>query len=200
MDFASLIPPWLNAFFIAPFRWTDSVYWAMWLGTAPLALYCTVIGEYTGALLFLAHNRYFAVSQDDMVRYHNLSVAALHAGDKEAYLAANTMAREAFGKTFFAQASCGLASLWPVPFALGWMSLHFEGIAIYTLPGTNVHAGYVFILLTLYIAIRIIFSRCKRFLPLFGRVAAVKREAKQARGVMRPFFTRPGDTPPSIHS
>ena len=174
MDFASLIPPWLDAFLIAPFRWTASPLWAIWLGSAPLAFYCVLLGEYSGAALFLLHHRRFGVTQEGMLHYHTLSMQALRTGDKGAYLAANTLAREEYGRYFFAQAAIGCASLWPLPFALGWMALRFEGIPIYSLPGTTRHAGYVFILLTLYIFLRLLFSRCKRRIPPFSRIARIK--------------------------
>ena len=192
MNFAAVIPHWLDAFLIAPFRWPGTDYAGMWLGSALIAFYCTVVGEYFAAGLYFLHRRYYSGMEDNMVRYHNLSVDALHAGNKEAYLAANKLAQEDFGKSFFAQATIGFASLWPVPFALGWMSLRFEGIVLYTIPGTELHAGYVFVLLSLYIAIRILFARyAKRVLPPFPRIAALKRKAKEARGVMKSLLRTP---------
>jgi hypothetical protein len=192
MDFAALIPVWLDAFLIAPFRWPASPTLGFWLGSALIAVYCTLLGEFCAAVIFLIHHRYFDSMQDDMVRYHNLSVQALHAGNKEAYLAANTMAREGFGKNFFAQASIGISSLWPVPFALGWMALRFEGIYLYRIPGTERYGGYVFVLLSLYIVIRVLFSRyAKPRLPLFRHINDIKRKAREARGAMRPLLSPP---------
>ena len=188
MDFAALIPPWLDAFFIAPFRWPASPLWGMWLGSLPLAFYCVLLAEYTGAALFLLRRRCRDSTQNDIFRYHNLSVRALHEGNKEVYLAANKLAQESFGKNFFAQAAVGAASLWPLPFALGWMALRFEGIAMYRIPGTERNAGYVFILLTLYILLRILFSRCKRRLPLLSRAEDRKRRDREERGPVRSFF------------
>jgi hypothetical protein len=182
MDFVSFIPPWLDAFLIAPFRWTASPLWAMWLGSAPLAFYCVLLGEYSGAGLFLLQHRRSGVTQDGMLRYHTLSMQALRAGDKEAYLAANTLAREEYGKYFFTQAAIGCATLWPLPFALGWMALRFEGIPVYSVPGTTRHAGYVFILLILYILLRFLFGRCKRRIPPFARIARIKRRIREGRG------------------
>lgn len=192
MDFASFIPSWLDTFLITPFRWPESAFAGIWLGSALLALYCTILGEFFSAGLYFLHHRYYDSMQDNMIRYHNLSVDALHAGNKEAYLAANKMAQEDFGKNFFAQATIGFASLWPLPFALGWMSLRFEGIDLYTIPWTNLKAGYVFVLLSLYIAVRILFSRYgKQHVPLFRRIAELKRQAREARGVMKALFKPP---------
>lgn len=175
----------------------------MWLGSFVLASYCVVIGAFTSAGLYLLHHKYFSSMQDNMVRYHNLSVEALHSGNKEAYLAANKLAQEDFGKSFFAQATIGFASLWPLPFALSWMSARFEGIAIYRLPWTDMHAGYVFILITVYIAVRVFFSRFTKKLPPFSHVEAIKLRGKERRGEFRSFFNAPipDETKnPTIHS
>lgn len=189
MNIASIIPQWLDAFLIAPYRWPPQADYGMWLGSALLAFYCVVIGEIIYATLYLLHHKYYDSMQDRMIHYHNLSVQALHAGDKEAYLAANKLAKEDFGKSFFAQASIGIASLLPLPFALAWMAARFEGITLYTAPLINLKAGYVFVLLTLYILIRIFFSRTiKKKLPVFRRVEAMKAAAREARGVAKSFF------------
>jgi hypothetical protein len=197
MDFAALIPVWLDAILIAPYRWPASPYLGMWIGSGFLAAYCLIVGELFSAALFLLHHRYYNTMQDKMVHYHNLSVQALHAGDKQAYLAANKLAQEDFGKSFFAQATIGFASLWPVPFALGWMSARFEGLVVFTIPVFELKAGYVCVLLSLYIALRILFSLyIKNHLPVFRRIAAIKREAREARGKARSFFL---PDPPADH-
>ncbi|MDR2574422.1 MAG: hypothetical protein LBC94_08820 [Desulfovibrio sp.] len=165
MDFASLIPVWLDAFLIAPFRWPADAHAGMWLGSALLAFYCLLIGQCTAAALYSLHRKYYAASDSEMLRYHKLSMDALHAGNKDAYLAANTLAREHFGKSFFAGASRGLTSLWPLPLALGWMSLCFEGIALYAVPVLGYEAGYVFVLLTAYIVLRLCWGKVKRCIP-----------------------------------
>lgn len=187
MDFAALVPAWLDAFLIAPFRWPTSPYMGIWWGSALLALFCLLLGELTAAILFWVQRHRLLGMQDEMLRYHNLSVDALHAGDKEAYLAANKLAHEDFGRSFFAQAAVGMVSIWPVPFALAWMSLRFEGIPVHSIPGTDLQAGYVFVLLTCYIVERIVFGRCKRYLPIFSRIEEVKRLAREQRGAARHF-------------
>lgn len=190
MDLGTTLYHWIDLFLITPFRFTgaDSPIWGMWLGSAFLAFYCTVIGELVGAALFLAHRKYYLGLEDKMTRHHNISVSALHAGDKETYRAVNKLANDDFGKNFFAQASIGLSTLLPVPFALGWMSNRFEGYDIYRIPGTQLTAGYVFILIISYIVIRILFSRVKKRLPLFRHVDEIKRKAKEERGTLQPFF------------
>lgn len=47
--------------------------------------------------------------------------------------------------------------------------------------------GYVFVLLSAYIAEKLVFSRLKRHLPLFARIEAIKQADRERRGPMRPF-------------
>ncbi len=189
MTFASLLPAWLDAFFIGPFRWLPDPTLSLWLGTAFLCAYAVLGGEITSTLLFWSHRGYYERLQDEVVKAHNLSVEALRAGNKEAYTAINKQAHERFGKAFFAQAAVGMASLWPVPFALDWLSLRFEGIPVHRIPFTDQSVGYVFVFLALYIPLRILFSRIKKRLPGFRRVEEARRRAREARGAMRSFFS-----------
>jgi len=179
MDFAVFIPPWLDAVLIAPFRWPSGAYAGMWLGSAFLGLYCLLLGEGAAAALYLLHHKYYATDDNEMRRFHKISMDALQAGNKEAYLAANTLAREHFGRSFFAGAALGLTSLWPLPFALGWMSLRFEGIVLYDIPGSGYGAGYAFVLLTIYIAFRLCFNRVKKFLPLFRHAERLRTKNRR---------------------
>ena len=50
---------------------------------------------------------------------------ALKAGNRPAYEAANKLANEAFGKSFFMQLTLSATFFWPVFFALGWMQYRF---------------------------------------------------------------------------
>ena len=187
MDFAALVPAWLDAFLIAPFRWPASAEGGLWLGSALLAFYSLVLGELISALVYLWHRRRLEAMQAEVLRYHNLSVDAIHAGDKQAYLAINKMAHDEFGKSFFAQAGVGMASICPVPFALGWMALRFEGIPVYDIPGTSLHAGYVFVFLTCYIALRILLARNRKHIPLLSRIEELKASARASRGQAKHF-------------
>lgn len=180
-------PLWLDALLIAPFRWPASPYLGMWLGSTLLALWCLILGELSYALVFLLQRRRLSQMQDDMVRLHNLSVDAIHSGDKVAYLAVNSLAQEKLGNNFFATAAAGMTAIWPLPFALAWMAQRFEGIVLYHLPGTTRSLGYVFVLLSAYIAEKLVFSRLKRHLPLFARIEAIKQADRERRGPMRPF-------------
>jgi len=43
------------------------------------------------------------------------------------------------------------------------------------------------VLLSAYIAEKLVFSRLKRHLPLFARIEAIKQADRERRGPMRPF-------------
>ena len=193
-----MLAAFADSFLIAPFAWLANPILGMWLGCAILAIYCVIVGDFVGGLLFLANKKHHITMQDEMMKSHNLSVQALQQGDKESYLAINRVAHEQFGKSFFAQAGLGMSSLLPVPFALWWLSLRFEGIPIHYFPFTQHPLGYPFVFLFCYIALRIAFSRIKKHLPFFGYVYTVQQEAKQKRGEMRSFFShKEAPTPPA---
>ncbi len=152
----------LDKFLIFPFRLPSSAVMGIWLGCLILSFYCTLIGEGIRYIFMKAHNKYYTNLSDETERYHKLSMKALHSGEKEAYLAANKMAHDSFGKSFFAKASVSMTILLPVPFALHWLSLRFENITIHTIPFTEQNVGYVFVFLILYIIWRIIFSKFRK--------------------------------------
>ncbi len=152
----------LDSFLMLPFRLPSSAVLGLWLGCIVLAFYCVLIGEGIRYLFMAMHKKYYTGLSDDTIHYHDLSMKALHSGNKEAYLAANTMAHEKFGKSFFARASVSMAILMPVPFALNWLSLRFEGITVHKVPFTEKGVGYVFVFLISYIILRIVASKVRR--------------------------------------
>ncbi len=151
----------IDHFLMFPFRLPSSATLGLWIGCAFLALYCTIIGEGIRYLFMRMHKKYYSGFSDKAKHYHELSMKALHCGDKESYLAANKLAHDNFGKGFFARASVSMAILLPVPFALNWLSLRFEGIIVHTVPFIEKGVGYVFVFLILYIILRIVFSRLR---------------------------------------
>ncbi len=80
-----------------------------------------LVGEFTTCLALLAlRQRHSARYTGEAEKYQELSMEALKAGDRPAYKAANQLANEAFGKSFFMQVamsatfSCGRSSSpWP---------------------------------------------------------------------------------------
>ncbi len=154
----------MDAFLIAPYRWPKDPVIGWWLGTAILAVWCTVLGEITGALAYRANRSRVREANEEMTERHHQSLNALKAGDKGAYKSINKLANEAYGKTFFLQLAMACASLWPVAFALGWMQTRFSEVDFplpISVPLVGGSVSYPFVFIPLYILARITFGKIK---------------------------------------
>ena len=98
---------------------------------------------------------------------------ALKAGDRPAYEAANKLANEAFGKSFFSQVALSATFVWPIFFALGWMQHRFLEVE-FPLPFTSFSLGYIGVFLILYIVAYVIFKPVKRRMPYFRRLQELR--------------------------
>ena len=170
----------LDPFFIAVYRIPDSSMTGFLLGTGVLALACVVLGRFCMDAVYLWNQRHYESQSAEMVRMHNLSIRAIAARDKESYTAANKLANESFGREFFSRAALYAVSIWPVPFALGWMATRFSGLEL-ALPGAGIDLGYTFVFLGLYIVLRILFAKVSARLPFFSRVRAMALEAGESQ-------------------
>jgi len=149
------------------------------IGTLVLASIALFIGEVTVFLAFWFtrknHNRY----TEEAVKYQDLSMDALKAGNKEAYKAANQLANDAFGHSFFQQLTLSAAFLWPVFFALAWMQYRFLEVE-FPIPGIGWSLGFIGVFIILYVAAYFLFKQMKRRLPFSllhqGNSAKMKRE------------------------
>jgi len=139
------------------------------LGTFTLALMAVIIGEFNIALAYLAARRRIARVTDEAVKYQNLSLQALTAGDKGAYRAANRLANDAFGHSFFMQIALSAAFLWPAGFFLAWMSHRFADLE-FPLPFIPYSLGHIGVFLILFIAAYFVFKPVKNRIPYFRRI------------------------------
>ncbi len=156
----------LDPFFIFMFRLPGNAYVGFALGLIWLAFLVTLLGELTMAGVYLLNKKYFLAHKREMVSHLNLSLKALAAKDKQSYSACNTIANEAFGKNFFSGIALFASSLWPVPFALGWLEFRFGNVD-FSLPLIGV-VGTAFLFIPVYIGMRIVFSKVKKYLPFFS--------------------------------
>jgi hypothetical protein len=156
------------------------------IGTFVLAFMALIIGELTISWAFLVSRKYINRNTDEVVRYQNLSVDALAAGDKEAYLASNKLANDAFGRSFFMQIALSAAFLWPIFFALGWMGHRFSEVE-FRIVFTDYSVGYVCIFITLYAAAHMIFKRIKYKLPYFRNMKAILDAGRERTQQMKSF-------------
>jgi hypothetical protein len=136
------------------------------IGTLVLASIALLIGEFTISLAFLAVRKRIDETTGKAARYQDLSLEALAAGDKPAYKAANKLANDAFGHSFFMQIALSAAFLWPIFFALAWMAYRFGDLEL-PIPLTQLSLGYIGMFILLYIPVYILFKRVKHKLPYF---------------------------------
>ncbi len=139
------------------------------IGTVFLAGLCLILGKLTAVFVLRFLQPRLAQYGAEAAKYQELATAALKAGDKEAYQAANKLANDAFGHTFFQQVALSAAYLWPIFFALAWLQYRFLELAV-PIPGTPWSLGFIGVFLLLY----------------FGTLIVVKSVGRFVRRVLRP--------------
>lgn len=172
----------LDPFFIWVFRIPAQAWLGFALGIFWICLVTTVIGELSMAGAYFANKRHFAKHSQDMVQNHNLSVQALGCKNKEAWKACNHLANDAFGKNFFSHIALFASSLWPVPFAIGWLYYRFAEVD-FTVPFVG-EIGPSFIFIPAYILFRWLFGKAKPWLPVFRTIKQKITENETAGGTM----------------
>jgi hypothetical protein len=95
---------------------------------------------------------------------------ALKVGNRPAYEAANKLANEAFGKSFFMQLTLSATFFWPIFFVLGWMQYRFLDLE-FPLPFVGFSLGYIGVFIVIYIMAYVLFKQIKGRLPFFGGMA-----------------------------
>ncbi len=169
MDFFAEASRLCDAGLIFFFRLSADPPIGFYLGSTVLALLAVVAGDISQALAHRANRSHFQEQTTDMVRLHNLSIKALRQGNKEGYKAANRLANDTFGKAFFTRAALFTVSIWPVPFALGWLAGRFQGVDI-PLPLVDHVMSYNTVFLPLYILVRIAYSLVKPGIGVMRRL------------------------------
>lgn len=166
-----LLDPWL----IAPFRWLPSAPVGYLLGTVILALYCILLGDLSASLVTLINKKYIRKMQDKMDHNHELSETALKLGDKESYKAVNKQGLDAFGHSFSLGAAIFCVSIWPMPFALAWLSLRFVDAPLelpFHMPFIGTTVEYFPFFLLIYIATRMLYSAIMHRVPWYRTTKA----------------------------
>lgn len=160
---------WLDPALIKLFRITGHAYVDFWAGTFLTALVALLIGEVTSSWAHLISRKHLAEGTAEMERYKAISEKALRAGDGASYRAANKMANEAFGTTFFRHAAMSASLLWPVFFAMAWMGTRFSAIEFHV-PFLDRSVGWPFVFVCSYLAAYLCFRPVKWRLPYFSWV------------------------------
>ena len=168
---------YLDPYLIWFYRLSGSAAVNFLLGTLALAVLSLLVGEFTSFLASCIVRRHFEQVTGEAKRYQDLSMEALKAGDRPAYEAANKLANEAFGKSFYSQVALSATFLWPIFFALGWMQYRFLDMT-FPLPFIGFSLGYIGVFIILYAAAYFVFKPVKRRMPYFRRL----KELKDASG------------------
>ena len=160
---------WLDPWLIAPYRWLPQPEIAFMLGTGLIALQTVLLGLASLRFGKMLHAKRLAKWHDKMQHYHTLSEQALATGDKELFKAINRQAHDAFGHHFSLGGALFVVSLWPVPFAMAWLSLRFAQSSPelpFALPLLGQQPGLMFWFLLCYIPLRMLVGTVfNRLLP-----------------------------------
>jgi hypothetical protein len=170
----------IDGFLISLYRVSDIPILGYYFGTAMLSLICVVVGQMTYCWAYRRNHRFFNSDNREMVRMHNLSIKALGVKNKGAYKNCNKQANDAFGKYFFAQVAIGISSLWPVPFALGWMQSRFAEVDFalpVAVPGFGSSVGFLFTFFPIYILTYLLFGKIKNRIPYFSSFERWRKES-----------------------
>ncbi|MBM4289130.1 MAG: hypothetical protein FJ135_13495 [Deltaproteobacteria bacterium] len=169
------MPPlflWLDPYLIWFFRLTDHAGLNFFLGTAAMAGLALIMGKLSSALIVAGSRRHTQELTDKAKKYQDLSIQALEVGDRQAYEAANKMANEAFGKSFFLGVAQSAGFFWPIGLVLAWMQYRFFGIA-FPVPGLDWSVNFIGVFIPLYILCWVLLSRGKRFIRTRQDLAGV---------------------------
>ena len=174
----------VDSLFIWFYRLTGYALIDFFMGTFALAFTAVVLGEFSISCAFLWTRRSVEQAQDQMVNYQNLSIDALAAGDKESYKAANKLANDAFGRTFFMQIGLSSARVWPAFLAIAWMNTRFYDVD-FQAPFIDWRTGYIPIFILLYVAAYFSFKPIRNRIPYFRRVNKILDGYKQKTREMK---------------
>ena len=179
-----------DALFIHFYRLVPDPIGAFFIGTFLLAFVTVIIGEFTISIAFLANRKYVDNLNSELIKWNNLSVEAIEAGDKETYKSCNDQANEIFGKVFFLSLAYAASSLWPAPFALAWMQYRFSNLELplpFKIPFLGDKVGYIALFILLYITAKYIFTFLKPYLPYFRKIDAMLAVYEQEQAKMKSF-------------
>jgi hypothetical protein len=159
-SFFVILDPYLIWFYRVP----GNAWVGFFLGTFVLALICLILGDATAVVANRLVGRHMENHAAEALKYGDLSITAAKAGDKPAYQAANRLANEAFGLSFFSLMALSMARLWPLPFALAWMQYRFLDVEV-PLPLLPWSLGYIGVFILIYILAYFLLKRVRGILP-----------------------------------
>lgn len=149
----------IDALLVAPFRLCADPEIGFILGMAALAVFSALLGRL--CLLGLARIQRTRRNKEEgeAKKHHELSLRALQAKNRTAYLASNKLAQEAYGNAMALAAGRASAVLWPACAALAWAYWRFGGVP---LPLVGESAGPATFFIPLYLLVQWGLSRLRR--------------------------------------
>jgi hypothetical protein len=165
--------PWfflaVDPYLIWFYRLPGNAYAGFFLGTFVLAVICLVVGDVTFAVAARLQGNHLDKIASEAGKYQDISIDAAKAGDQTSFRAANKLANEAFGLSFFSLMAIAMARLWPIPFALAWMQYRFLDVD-FPIPGTNWSLGFIGMFIIIYIAAYFLIKQAKHRLSYWRRL------------------------------
>lgn len=182
-DWISILFQKADPFLIRLFRLTDDPVTGFIIGSFLIAMVCVVVGEVTLSLAIKWNRPHIESLKQEIRRNESLSIQAYEMGDRTSYQALNKAANDAWGRHFFSMAAYSAGVLWPVPFALGWMQIHFARMDFPVLFPLSLvvgeTVGYAFVFIPIYILARILFKYLHPWLPYFSAVHKMLNDHSQ---------------------
>ena len=150
----------IDSFLMWFFRFPSSPVTGYFIGVLVLAIMSVLIGELSVAMAYRLNRVLISDTVHDMDHFQNLSIQALKVRDKAAFRACNSIANDAYGKSFFSMVTLSAASLWPVFLALGWLQFRFSEVT-FPMPLMNFTAGYIATFIFCYILVRFVLNKIR---------------------------------------
>lgn len=144
------------------------------IGSFLLAFGCVVVGEITLLLAIRWNRNHIEGLKKEIRNKEKLSIQAYEMGDRDSYRALNKDANDAWGRHFFTMTAYSAGVLWPVPFALGWLQIHYGQVRfLLAFPFSLIFGetvGFAFSFIPVYILCRILFRYLHPWLPYFKEI------------------------------
>lgn len=166
---------WIDGILIAPFRWVNTPELGFFLGIFLLACYSVILGWLSSLGAQRLQRSVVGKHVHEAHKRSELAIEALKLQDKKAYLAQNTLAKDAYGKTMGLAVARITSSLWPPVAALAWLDIRFRGVPLplpVAIPGLGETVFYPFYFILFYFFLRILYGRLIQRTPFYPRIVA----------------------------
>lgn len=148
-----------DAALIAPFRWFSPPEAGFVVGILLLCVYSVGLGRLGADTLARVQRPLSVKHEAEAARRSDLAMQALLHQNKDAYLAQNRLAKDAYGHSTALAVGRVTASLCPAVAALAWLDLRFRDVPLalpVAIPGLGDTVRYPFYFIPAYFAVRLL--------------------------------------------